>query len=96
MQTFDTMATRAHLCFDRLVPALRTAFAGAAEVPPRHVHNVTAGGDHGTVLIMPAWSETGYLGIKTINIFPGNSARGLPGYMRPMCCTTPTAACRWR
>jgi ornithine cyclodeaminase len=28
---------------------------------------------------MPAWSEAGYLGIKTINIFPGNSAHGLPG-----------------
>jgi len=28
---------------------------------------------------MPAWSDAGFLGIKTINIFPGNSARGLPG-----------------
>ena len=33
----------------------------------------------GTVLIMPAWSDAGFLGIKTINIFPGNGARGLPG-----------------
>jgi len=48
-------------------------------VPPRHAHTVEAGSDRGTVLIMPAWSDAGYLGIKTINIFPGNSARGLPG-----------------
>jgi len=81
MQIFDAATTRASLGFDRLVPALRAAFAGgAAVVPPRHVHAVQAGPDAGTVLIMPAWREdAGYLGIKTVNIFPGNRERGLPG-----------------
>src|SRR5688572_14827478 len=79
MQIFDAAATRTPLDFDRLVPALRTAFAAEASVPPRHVHTVRAGADQGTVLIMPAWSEAGLLGIKTVNIFPGNGARGLPG-----------------
>ncbi|SCX74082.1 ornithine cyclodeaminase [Variovorax sp. EL159] len=83
MKHFDEAATRAPLDFRRLVPALREAFAAEAQVPPRHVHSIeTAGADpggKGTVLIMPAWSDAGFLGIKTINIFPGNSARGLPG-----------------
>ena len=83
MKHFDEAATRAPLGFERLVPALRAAFAGTAQVPPRHVHGIeTAAPDgpiQGTVLIMPAWSDAGFLGIKTINIFPGNSARGLPG-----------------
>jgi ornithine cyclodeaminase len=83
MKHFDEAATRAPLSFERLVPALRAAFAAGAQVPPRHVHGIeTAGSDgssKGTVLIMPAWSDAGFLGIKTINIFPGNSARGLPG-----------------
>ncbi|MGJ7508260.1 ornithine cyclodeaminase family protein [Variovorax sp. GT1P44] len=79
MKIFDADQTRAHLKFERLVPALREAFAGEATVPPRHVHSVESGKDRGTVLIMPAWSDAGYLGIKTINIFPGNGARGLPG-----------------
>ena len=79
MNIFNADQTRAHLTFERLVPALRDAFAGDATVPPRHVHTVEVGSDRGTVLIMPAWSSAGYLGIKTINIFPGNSARGLPG-----------------
>jgi ornithine cyclodeaminase/alanine dehydrogenase-like protein (mu-crystallin family) len=79
MKTFDADQTRVHLRFQNLVPALRDAFAGNANVPPRHVHTVEVGADRGTVLIMPAWSEAGYLGIKTINIFPGNSAQGLPG-----------------
>lgn len=86
MKHFDQAATRAPLDFEQLVPALRAAFAATTHVPPRHVHAVeTAGASHGapadtgTVLIMPAWSDAGFLGIKTINIFPGNSARGLPG-----------------
>ncbi|WP_395350225.1 ornithine cyclodeaminase family protein [Variovorax sp. UC122_21] len=80
MKHFDAAATRAPLGFERLVPALRAAFAAEAQVPPRHVHAIdNASGDKGTVLIMPAWSEAGFLGIKTINIFPGNGARGLPG-----------------
>ena len=80
MQHFDTAATRAALAFDTLVPALHAAFAGDAQVPPRHVHAIAQQGQAmGTVLIMPAWSDAGYLGIKTINIFPGNGARGLPG-----------------
>lgn len=79
MRTFDTAATRAALPFDRLVPALRDAFAGNTIVPPRHVHAVASGEDRGTVLIMPAWSDAGFLGIKTIAIYPGNAVRGLPG-----------------
>jgi ornithine cyclodeaminase len=78
MQIIDAHQTRAALDFGRLVPALRAAFVAGAQVPPRHVHAIESGGRHGTVLIMPAWSEAGYLGIKTINIFPANSTHGLP------------------
>ncbi len=79
MKIFTAAETRAPLQFAQLVPALRAAFAGEAQVPPRHVHEVAVGAERGTVLLMPAWSEAGYLGIKTINIFPGNAGRGLPG-----------------
>lgn len=74
MQVFDADQTRAALPFDRLVPALERAFAEGAEVPPRHVHALKGG----TLLIMPAWQGR-FLGIKTISVFPGNAARGLPG-----------------
>ncbi len=74
MNVFDDQATRAALPFDRLIAALRALFAAGCTVPPRHVHQL----DGGTSLIMPAWTDQ-YLGIKTVNIFPGNAARGLPG-----------------
>nr|WP_283254142.1 ornithine cyclodeaminase family protein [Ramlibacter paludis] len=62
--------------FARLVPALKRMFAQGCTVPPRHVHEVPGGF---TSLLMPAWVEGRYYGIKTINIAPGNAARGLPG-----------------
>ena len=74
MRIIDAAATRAALPFDALIGAVEALFAAGCEVPPRHVHAL---GD-GKVLIMPAWHGR-YMGIKTVNIFPGNAARGLPG-----------------
>ncbi len=80
MQFIDAAATRAALPFDRLIPALRDMFASGCEVPLRHTHTLpTDTGVSATVLIMPAWQPGAYLGIKTVNIFAGNAARGLPG-----------------
>ena len=58
-----------------LVQALQQAFELGCEVPARHPHVV---GEEGTVLLMPAWRQGGRLGVKTVTIFPGNSALGLP------------------
>lgn len=80
MKFFNTTETRAALPFDRLIEALKRMFVEGCEVPLRHTHTLTADdGSQGTVLIMPAWRADSYLGIKTINIFPGNAVRGLPG-----------------
>lgn len=83
MHHFDRDTTRLALPFDRLIPALRDLFVAGCEVPLRHTHSLPGAGDPGgtanTVLIMPAWQPGKFMGIKTVNIFPGNSARGLPG-----------------
>lgn len=80
MRIFDAAATRAALPFDRLIRAIEQLFISGCEVPTRHTHTLdTADGAGATVLIMPAWQTGRYLGIKTVNIFPGNGARGLPG-----------------
>src|SRR5690606_37648648 len=79
MKIFNQEETRAALSFERLVPALRKAFANPCHVPPRHVHRISGGPGTMTTLIMPAWVEGGFMGIKTVNIAPGNSALGKPG-----------------
>jgi ornithine cyclodeaminase/alanine dehydrogenase-like protein (mu-crystallin family) len=76
MRIIDTATTRRHLGFPALIEALRARFAAGCEVPPRHVHAI---GEAGTLLVMPAWRGGARLGIKTVTIFPGNGARGLPG-----------------
>ena len=80
MQHFDADATRDALPFDRLIAALRELFVQGCEVPLRHTHVLSdPGGSGGTLLIMPAWLPGRFLGIKTVSVFSGNAARGLPG-----------------
>lgn len=79
MKIFDAATTRDALPFPELIAALRAMFVAGCQVPLRHTHKIAAQDAEGTVLIMPAWQEGGYLGIKTVNIFPGNAALGLPG-----------------
>jgi ornithine cyclodeaminase len=78
MKVFDEAATREALPFGSLIERLRQTFRAGCHVPARHVHQVQTEAAEGTVLIMPAWTD-GYLGVKTVNIYPGNSSRGLPG-----------------
>ena len=76
----DAQRTREALPFAALIPTLREAFASGATVPPRHHHHIPLpDGSEATLLLMPAWQRDGYLGIKIVNVFPGNSAKGLPG-----------------
>lgn len=80
MRTFDAATTRELLPFDRLIDALRDMFVDGCIVPQRHVHSIgPSDAPLGTVLIMPAWRDGRYLGIKTVNVFPGNASRQLPG-----------------
>ncbi len=81
MRIIDAEHTRRLLPFDRLIPALREMFRqGDCTVPLRHVHAIGQGdAQAGTMLLMPAWQDGRRLGVKTVTIFPGNGARGLPG-----------------
>jgi ornithine cyclodeaminase/alanine dehydrogenase-like protein (mu-crystallin family) len=81
MRVFDAPATRAALPFERLIPDLQAMFASGCEVPPRQVLSLDTaeGGPAMSSLIMPAWLPGRWYGVKTVNIAPGNSARGLPG-----------------
>jgi alanine dehydrogenase len=77
MRRLGLEETRAALPFRQLVEALRDMFAKGCEMPVRHHHTVKVPGEpDATLLLMPAWQEGGYIGVKTVTVFPGNSARG--------------------
>ena len=73
MRLLDAAAVTARLPYARLVPALREALARPVQAPQRVPFDI---GD-ARLLVMPAWDER-HLGVKLVNVFPGNAERGLP------------------
>jgi len=73
--------------FPALIEALAEAMRGGFVAPRRHHHTIARADEPpATHLVMPAWTEGAaraglYLGVKVVNVFPGNSARALPAVM---------------
>ena len=62
-----------------LIPALLEAFKGDTTAPPRQHHSIRLeDGAAATLLLMPARRSHDYIGVKIVNVFPGNSGKGLP------------------
>jgi ornithine cyclodeaminase len=68
------------LTYPALIDALDEAFRGDITVPVRHHHTIPQPGADATILLMPAWTESGqrYLGCKLVTVFPDNAARNQP------------------
>ncbi|MBB6577904.1 ornithine cyclodeaminase [Comamonas odontotermitis] len=81
MQILDQITTVQHLPFGPLIDSLEQMFIEGCEVPLRHNHKIAGStpAEDGIVLLMPAWQSGKRIGIKTVSIFPGNQAKGLPG-----------------
>ena len=79
MLTLSADAVRAALDWPGTIAALEEMFRGGCEMPPRHHHTIDVPRlPAATLLLMPAWSSGGYLGVKIVNVFPGNADKGLP------------------
>ena len=79
LRVFDADQTRAGLTWPRLIDSLDRMFGTGCVMPLRHHHEVEVPGeDSGTLLLMPAWTPGRYIGVKMVNVIPGNSARSLP------------------
>ncbi len=69
---------RNNLSWNSLVGAIQRLFVTGCEVPLRHHHAVEVPSDpDATLLLMPAWQIGQYIGVKMVNVFPGNAKRGL-------------------
>lgn len=79
MQILSPEETRAALPWGRLIEAIDDGFKASATCPLRHHHHMrTEGGPDDVILLMPAWRDEGWGGIKVVNVHPGNSEKGLP------------------
>ena len=68
------------LTYQSLVEALAEAFRGDVAVPVRHHHTIPHESADATLLLMPAWTESGsrYVGCKVVTVFPANVQAGKP------------------
>lgn len=76
----DAQQLRQSLPWPELIDALRAMFTADVTSPIRHHHFIDVPDEpQATLLLMPAWLEGRYLGVKQVNVFPGNNRQGLPG-----------------
>lgn len=62
-----------------LVAAIEKIFVSDCHTPTRHHHSIDVpGGDEATLLLMPAWTTSKYLGVKIATVFPSNRTVNLP------------------
>ena len=79
MLTIDEEGVKRLMAFGPLVESIREMFTKDCVMPLRHHHTVAVPGEpDATALLMPAWTVGEYLGVKLVNVFPGNAERGLP------------------
>ncbi len=84
MRVFSAEDIDRTLDFPTLIDEIAEAMRGGFYAPHRHHHPIERAGEpQATHLLMPAWTESAsragrYLGVKVVNVFPGNSARGVP------------------
>lgn len=79
MQLNSTQLREA-LPWNALISALQTIFTRDVHAPIRHHHTLNVPGEAAaTLLLMPAWLEGEFYGVKQVGVFPGNNQRGMPG-----------------
>lgn len=80
MQQITSNTIYDHLPYEDFIPFLRKAFTEDYEVPQR-MHQQFGNGvadTPSTLLLMPAWQDGTYLGVKSITLSPHNSRFDLP------------------
>ncbi len=85
MKVISADNLRTSLAYAPLIDRVDEYFRDGCTVPARHLHRVETGGGTeeaaATLLLMPAWREGGYMGVKIATVFPDNGSRGLASVM---------------
>ncbi len=78
MLIFDADQVKKLLDWPATIAAIETLFSEPCTVPERLHYQIPLDAQQdATLLLMPAWIAGRYSGVKLVNFYPGNSARGL-------------------
>jgi ornithine cyclodeaminase len=80
MLNLNAAQVEAALDYEILIPGLEKGFQSEISVPRRHHHDYPnpPGERDSSLLLMPAWSEGGSVGVKIVNVTPQNAELGIP------------------
>ncbi|MHA7880124.1 MAG: bifunctional Delta(1)-pyrroline-2-carboxylate/Delta(1)-piperideine-2-carboxylate reductase [Saccharospirillum sp.] len=78
MQVISAETVAETLAWPALINRIGQTFIDGIEAPPRHHHSMHRPDGEATMLLMPAWQNDGYIGVKIVNVFPQNADKGLP------------------
>ncbi|MCC7426968.1 MAG: ornithine cyclodeaminase family protein [Alphaproteobacteria bacterium] len=74
----DSSAVAKALPWPAVIEAVETMLKEGCTYPPRQGYAIPVPGEpDATLLTMPAWIPGSSIGVKVVNVFPGNSGRGL-------------------
>lgn len=73
------------LKWEPLIERLEKAFLEGFQCPPRHHHSIDRASGEATLLLMPAWQNEGYIGVKVVNVFPIMPSTACPQYPVSTC-----------
>ncbi|OBX36039.1 ornithine cyclodeaminase [Halomonas elongata] len=88
MRIIDAGEVASSLAWPALVERLAETFRRGVESPPRHHHAMQRRDGEATLLLMPAWEQDGYIGVKMVNVFPRT--------LRMACRRSPASTCSAR
>lgn len=77
MKYFDQKEIIEALCYVELIPKLENSFQNEYQVPPRSHYSYNSGEGEldSTLLLMPAWKNQRYVGLKIITVSPYNASK---------------------
>jgi len=79
MRIFSPQDVAAALSYPELIGALRDMFRTGCTMPLRHHHPLDMDStQRGMLLLMPAWQQDGFLGVKMVTVMPENGSKNLP------------------
>lgn len=78
MQIIDASDVARLLHWPTLINRIERTFKEGVVSPSRHHHSMARPDGEATMLLMPAWEASGYIGVKIVNVFPQNSEHKLP------------------
>jgi ornithine cyclodeaminase len=79
MRVFNAGETAGLLPYDDMIARLDAAYRTGVVAPERVHHRIESVGEADkTLIMMPAWQRGEAIGVKLVNVVPGNRERGLP------------------